>query len=58
MLAQAEDSVGTATAIAAARPELAQALQDAFMSGLRSSLLIAAAVMLTALLAGLRLPQQ
>ena len=37
ILAQAEDSVGTATAIAAARPELAHALQDAFMSGLHTA---------------------
>jgi hypothetical protein len=37
VLEQAKDSVGAATAIAARQPELAHALQDAFMSGLHTA---------------------
>jgi hypothetical protein len=37
VLEQAKDSVGAATAIAARQPELAQALQDAFMTGLHTA---------------------
>ena len=40
VLEQAKDSVGAATAVAAAQPELAQALQDAFMAGLHTASLI------------------
>ena len=40
VLEQAKDSVGAATAMAAGQPELAQALQDAFMTGLHTSSLM------------------
>jgi predicted MFS family arabinose efflux permease len=40
VLERAGDSVGAATTIAASRPELAQALQDAFMSGLHTASLM------------------
>ena len=40
VLEQAQDSVGAATSIAAGQPQLAQALQNAFMSGLHTSSLV------------------
>jgi hypothetical protein len=40
VLEQAKDSVGAATAIAASQPQLAQALQDAFMAGLHTASLV------------------
>ena len=40
VLEQAQDSVGAATSIAAGQPQLAQALQDAFMTGLHTSSLV------------------
>ncbi len=40
ILAQAKDSVGAATAISAGQPDLASALQDAFMTGLHTSSLV------------------
>ena len=40
VLEQAKDSVGAATAVAAGQPQLAQSLQDAFMTGLHTSSLV------------------
>ncbi len=40
VLERAQDSVGAATSIAAGQPQLAQALQDAFMTGLHTSSLV------------------
>ena len=52
VLEQAQDSVGAATAVAASQPQLAQALQDAFMAGLHTSSLMVGLLCLVAAAVG------
>ena len=54
---QAQDSVGAATSIAVGQPELAQALQDAFMAGLHtSSLMVGLLCLVGAVVGAVALP--
>ena len=48
LLEQAKDSVGAATAISAGQPDLARAVQDAFMAGLHTSSLMVGLLCLVA----------
>jgi EmrB/QacA subfamily drug resistance transporter len=52
VLERAKDAVGAATAISAGQPELARALQDAFMSGLHTSSLVVGLLCLAGALVG------
>ena len=57
VLEQAQDSVGAATAVAASQPQLAQALQDAFMTGLHtSSLMVGLLCLVAAAIGAVALP--
>jgi EmrB/QacA subfamily drug resistance transporter len=52
VLERAQDAVGAATAISAGQPELAQALQDAFMTGLHTASLMVGLLCLAGAVAG------
>ena len=57
VLEKAQDSVGAATAVAAGQPQLAQALQDAFMTGLHtSSLMVGLLCLVAAAIGAVALP--
>jgi EmrB/QacA subfamily drug resistance transporter len=57
VLEEAQDSVGAATAVAAGQPQLAQALQDAFMTGLHtSSLMVGLLCLVAAAIGAVALP--